>query len=129
MRCGKRLDGGFGARENRSRRRDVCEIDHANFSNQLAYNLIASVVSAQSGEHIGDNLNYRNYLGRLPPGRTEYRIEHPGHGMRKRFSVELAFEDSGSRTWVRGGKGALRQAKRDPLAFYGIDPPVSWLMP
>lgn len=100
-----------------------------NSSNQLVYNLIASVVSAQAGQHVGTNLDYRNYLGRLPPGRTEYTIEHPGHGMHKRFSVELAFEDSGGRTWVRSGKGALRQVKHDPLAFYGIDSPVSWLMP
>jgi hypothetical protein len=100
-----------------------------NASNQLVYNSIASVVSAQSGQHVGTNTAYRNYLGRLPPGKTEYTIEHPGHGMHKRFSVEMAFEDSGGRTWVREGKGKLRQVKRDPLSFYGIDPPVSWLMP
>jgi hypothetical protein len=100
-----------------------------NSSNQLVYNSIASVVAAQSGEHVGRNEDYRNYLGRLPPGRTEYTVKHPGHGMHKRFSVELAFEDSGGRTWVRSGKGALKQVSQDPLAFYGISPPVSWLMP
>jgi hypothetical protein len=100
-----------------------------NSSNQLVYNLIARVVSAQSGEHVGTNLDYRNYLGRLPPGRTEYTIKHQGHGMHKRFSVELAFEDSGGTTWVRKGKGGLEQVRHDPLTFYGISPPVSWLMP
>jgi hypothetical protein len=100
-----------------------------NASNQLVYNLIASVVSAQSGAQVGDNLSYRNFLGRLPPGRAEYTIKHPGHGMHKRFSIELAFEDAGGRTWVRRGKGKLERTNKGPLAFYDIDPPVGWLMP
>jgi hypothetical protein len=100
-----------------------------NASNQLAYNLIASVVNANTEEHVGDNYCFRNYLGRLPLGKTEYTIEHPGHGMHKRFSIELAFDDAGGRTWVRRGKGGLLRVKKDPLAFYDITPPVSWLMP
>jgi hypothetical protein len=100
-----------------------------NASNQLVYNLIASVVNANTEEHVGDTLSYRNYIGRLPPNKTEYTIDHPGWGMHKRFSIELAFVDAGGRTWVRRGKGGLKQVFKEPLAFYGIDPPVGWQMP
>jgi hypothetical protein len=49
--------------------------------------------------------------------------------MHKRFSIELAFRDSNGRNWVRDGSGVLQQIETDPLAHYGIDPPVSWLVP
>ena len=100
-----------------------------NASNQLVYSTIASIVSAQSGEHVGENENYRTYVGRLPPGKSEYNIRHPGYGMSKRFSIELAFEDARGKAWVRRGKGELERIKKNPLAHYGIDPPVGWLMP
>jgi hypothetical protein len=97
-----------------------------NASGQLVYNLIATIVSAQTGSGGGA---YRNYIGRLPPGRTEHKIPHPGQGMHRRHAIELVFEDAGGRTWVRPAKGMLARIHKDPLAFYGIDPPVSWWMP
>jgi hypothetical protein len=100
-----------------------------NSSDQLAYNLIASIVNAQTEAHVGGNLKYRTYVGILPPGRSEYKIEYPGDGMHKRFAVELAFEDAGGRGWLRQGRGWLRRISKSPLAFYEIDPPVDWLMP
>jgi hypothetical protein len=100
-----------------------------NASNQLAYNLIASIVTAHGGDHPGNTFEYRTFVGRLPPGRSEYTIKHPGHGMHKRFAVELAFDDAGSRTWVRHGRGRLERIKSDPLSHYKITPPVGWRMP
>jgi hypothetical protein len=100
-----------------------------NASDQLAYNPIASVVNAHTEAHVGQDLDYRTYVGLLRPGRTEYTIKHPGRGMHKRFAIELAFEDAGGRAWLRKGRGALSHIRQDPLAFYGIDPPVGWLMP
>jgi hypothetical protein len=95
-----------------------------NSSDQLVYDLVASVVTAGGGD-----LNHRCFVGQLPPGKSKHVIEHPGHGMHKRFSIELAFRDSNGRNWVRDGSGVLQQIETDPLAHYGIDPPVSWLVP
>lgn len=101
-----------------------------NTSNQLAYNLIASVVTAFGEQQVGENHSYRNFIGRLHPGRTKYRVKHPGHGMHRKFAIELAFQDAAGRTWRRHGRGQLEQVRRkEPLAIYGIDPPVGWLMP
>ena len=44
---------------------------------------------------------YRRYLGRIPPGRIESKIKHPGFGMSKRFSIEIAFQDAGDRVWIK----------------------------
>ena len=101
-----------------------------NASDELIYNLVASIVTAQSGTRIGDSrIDFRTFVGRLPPGRWQYRIPYGGHGMSKRFSVELAFEDSAGRSWLRTGKGKLEKKSKPPLELYGIDPPVSWEMP
>jgi hypothetical protein len=98
-----------------------------NASEQLVYNLVASIVTA-NGSPVGRN-EYRTYAGRVPPGQSQYIVEHPGHGMSKRFSIEVAFQDSGGRCWVRNGKGELKRTDKDPLSHYGIDPPVGWRMP
>jgi hypothetical protein len=100
-----------------------------NTSNQLVYNTIASVVNANTEEHVGSNLQYRIYIGRLPPGRSEYDIHHPGGGMHKKFSIELVFDDSAGRTWLRKGKGTLARLSKSTLAHYDISPPVGWRMP
>jgi hypothetical protein len=100
-----------------------------NASNQLVYSTIASIVNAQTEDHVGGNENYRAYIGRLPPGKSEYNVRHPGYGMHRRFSVELAFEDARGIVWVRRGKGSLTRIRKNPLAYYSIDPPVGWLMP
>jgi hypothetical protein len=97
-----------------------------NVSDELVYNLVATVVSAQAGTPYQQ---LRTFVGRLAPGESEYAVERPEAGMHRRFSVELAFEDSGGRFWRRGGKGRLERVTKDPLALYEIDPPVSWLMP
>jgi hypothetical protein len=101
-----------------------------NSSNQLVYELIASVVTAFGESQVGGDLSFRNFVGRLVPGRTEHEIKHPGQGMHKKFAIELAFSDAAGRTWRRRGRGRLERVyKKDPLALYGINPPVGWWMP
>jgi hypothetical protein len=80
-----------------------------NASDQVVYFLVASVVNANTEVHVGNNENFRNYIGRVPPGRNEYKIQHPGQGMHKKYSIELAFQDAVGRRWVRRGKGGLQQ--------------------
>ena len=70
-----------------------------NRSSQPIYYLIASIVSlAGSGRRtaVGDprSREFRTFVGHLPPGETQTRIEFPGREMHHRFGVELAFQDS-----------------------------------
>lgn len=95
-----------------------------NNSDQLVYDLVATVTTAG-----GARLEIHSFVGQLPPGRSEYSIEHPGHGMHKRFSIEIAFEDSNGKKWVRNARGQLAEIETDPLTYYDISPPVSWLAP
>lgn len=100
-----------------------------NSSNQLVYDLVASVVTAFGESQVGGDFSYRNFVGRLPPGRTDNKIKHPGQGMHRKYAVELAFQDAAGRTWRRRGRGRLERVYKDPLKLYGIDPPVGWWMP
>ena len=88
-----------------------------NASAQLVYSTIASIVNAQTEDSVGGVGDYFTYVGRLPPGRSEYDIRHPGHGMHKKFSIELAFEDARGKSWVRRGKvHHVRAQQRDATA-------------
>ena len=102
-----------------------------NASDELVYNLIASLVNAQTEARIGQGTGHRAFVGRVPPGASEFRIQHPGHAMGgKKFGIELAFEDSGGRTWIRRGKGSLEPVNRPVHEVYDdISPPFGWQMP
>lgn len=102
-----------------------------NGSNQLVYQLIASLISTQGAFRetaVGDPrlFEFRSFVGIIPPGETKTRIEFSGHGMMKRFGIELAFQDVGGHYWLRRGDGALQEVDQPPLALYGINPPVPW---
>lgn len=46
-----------------------------------------------------------------------------------RARIELAFCDSGGRTWVRTGSGRLQETKEDPATYYGLHEPLPWQYP
>jgi hypothetical protein len=105
-----------------------------NASNQAFYDVIAEVVSVQGsfrhtavGEGFERNLEYGRLIGNLPPGEYSTRIRSPGHGMHKRYWVELAFQDAGGRFWIRRGNGTLERTNAHPLDLYNIPRPVGWL--
>jgi hypothetical protein len=105
-----------------------------NGSNQLVYQLIASLISTQGAFRetaVGDPrlFEFRSFVGLLPPGEKKTRIEFSGHGMGLRFGVELAFQDAGGRYWLRRGDGALQEVDQPPIGLYGIDPPAPWDYP
>jgi hypothetical protein len=100
-----------------------------NTSDQIIYKAIASVANVGTGACVGSGPGYRRFIGLVPPGTWAYEIEHPGHGMHKRFSIELIFQDAANRTWRRSTSGDLSRINGDPLSFYEISPPVSWEMP
>jgi hypothetical protein len=102
-----------------------------NASDQLVYSLVATVVTSQGETKYGNEYEFRNWIGRVPPGRREYKIKHPGGVMGRRFAIELAFQDAGNRVWIRHGRGLLERAPKgkDPVTAYGLSHPVSWLMP
>jgi hypothetical protein len=105
------------------------ELFVSNTSGQLIYKVIASVTNAGTGACVGNGMSHRRFIGLVPPGTWIYKIEHPCHGMHKRFSIELIFQDAANRTWRRSSSGDLSKINTEPLAFYQIAPPVSWEMP
>ena len=100
-----------------------------NGSKQVAYDMIASLVSLQGAFRetaVGDARGFQRFLGIVPPGELRTRIEYGGDGMFLRFGIELAFQDPQGRFWLRKGNGFLNEVFQSPLELYGIDPPVSW---
>jgi pyrimidine deaminase RibD-like protein len=102
-----------------------------NGSDALVYYVIVSLVSYQGAFRntaVGDKreFEFRAFIGRLPPGITKTHIESGGGGMHLRLAVELAFQDTAGRYWLRTGDGKLEEVQQHPLELYGIGPPVPW---
>lgn len=104
-----------------------------NGSQQVAYDVIASLVSLQGafrhtaiGDERDDRLQYCRLVGNVPPGRVSSRFESMGGGMNLRFGVELAYRDASGRYWLRRGDGTLEEVDKHPLDLYEIARPVTW---
>lgn len=102
-----------------------------NASNQLIYDVVAQVVTAQGsfrGTAVGDqrNVEFGAMVGNVPPGEITTRINTGGGGMHKRFCVEIAFQDAAGKYWLRDGSGMLKRMKTHPVDLYKLDRPVAW---
>jgi hypothetical protein len=123
------ISGGYSlvAGENRF----VAPVAVQNGSSQLVYRFIASLVQDLRGQESSPQpgLKWRVFVGELPPGRSQFTIEHPGGGMHFRAGIELAFQDAAGRWWVRKGNGRLDEIREDPAAHYGLGEPLPWSYP
>jgi hypothetical protein len=112
---------------------DRIQVFVRNSSDQLIYDVIASLVSVQGAFRetaVGDSREpweYRCFIGNVPPGREiESRIEWTGGGMHLRFAIELAFRDAVGSSRVRHGDGRLEHVEKAPVDLYEIPLPISW---
>jgi hypothetical protein len=100
-----------------------------NSSAQSIYLMIASLVSIQGAFRetaVGDSRGYCSTVGQIPPGTHTTSIKSGGHGMNKKFGVELAFQDATGVFWLRHGDGRLEEVKEDPVTLYKMTRPVGW---
>jgi hypothetical protein len=104
-----------------------------NASDQVIYDVIAELVAVQGAFRktaVGDseerNLEFGVLVGNLPPGEMTTRIGGAGGAMNIRLGIEIAFQDTTGRFWLRHGNGLLEQVSKHPLDLYGISRPVYW---
>ncbi len=101
-----------------------------NGSQEPVYDLVAKTVRTSlktpSSDTHEKNVEFTAKVGCVPPGRINTRINTPGGGMHKRYSVEIAFRDAAGQHWIRQGNGILKELSVDPISFYNLTQPVSW---
>jgi len=118
--------------EHNSEERGFVYCTVTNSSDQLVYDLVISLVSVHGAYRktaVGVDRNgpiggCQTYVGgAFPPGSRTLPLGYPGSALQVRYGVELAFRDVGSRYWIRGGDGRLREVATEPLVLYGSGPP------
>ena len=99
-----------------------------NHSNQPIYTVIAKVVMfrGDNTELMGREKEFCSTFLVVPPGKYDFEISHPGHGMNKKFAVEIVFKDVHGKTWVRKATGNLLKVLESPAEYYKISEPVGW---
>ncbi len=67
-------------------------------------------------------------LSVVPPGKYFTRIQIH-HGMGFISGIELAFQDSHGKNWIRNGVGITRKLNLSPSEYYSLPLPLSWEKP
>jgi hypothetical protein len=99
-----------------------------NASEQLAYRLIATLVSFRTDEDAprDEEVESRAFFGEVPPGTVRAEIPYEGGAMGFRAGVEIAFQDAAGRSWRRKAQGQLLPIRQDPASYYGLEEPLPW---
>jgi hypothetical protein len=111
-------------------------ITMSNRSATPVYNVIVSLVLVQgAGPRRANEFDeeeksmYQQDFSTLPPGEYEARVSGGWAGMMARPGIEIAFRDSGGRSWARYATGQLVRLPKEPVAYYHLDEPIGWEIP
>ena len=102
----------------------------SNRSLQPIYNVIVQgIVIFDDGSPRADPFpENRSLIAVVPPGIGYTTFPFNYHGMFRRPRIEIAFQDTANRYWLRNTKGELTELDVSPIAHYEIPLPVGWSM-
>jgi len=100
----------------------------SNRSNLPIYNVVVSIVDGRHGDADGNNTptEFQRYIHTLPPGNGFIFSPQGYQGMGFVGAVEVGFEDSGNRSWVRHGNGSLEEINEGTLKYYKVALPPTY---
>jgi hypothetical protein len=103
-----------------------------NLSAEPVYEVIVSIAVFDS-THVVRPTNashqYTSFLSVVPPGKSYTHIDGSYHGMSFHPSIEIAFKDVKGKSWVRTGRGTLREISKSPVSYYKLHNPLRWRLP
>lgn len=107
-----------------------------NRSGEPVYRAVVTLVFIQgaaprTGREVYE-LGMRSYskpVSVIPPGRYETAVAGGWGALTARPGIELAFTDRAGIHWLRDADGALSELPDAPLAYYGVEEPVDWIVP
>lgn len=100
----------------------------SNRSNLPIYNVVVSIVDGRHGDADGKKTptEFQRYIHTLPPGNGFVFSPQGYQGMGFVGAVEIGFEDSGNRSWVRHGNGGLEEIYEGIFKHYDVTLPPSY---
>ena|ERR1700733_14755202 len=103
-----------------------------NLSNEPIYEVIVSISVFQGsggGRSIKEFYQYTSFLSVVPPGKSFTHVDGGYHGMSFHPAVEIAFKDVKGKSWVRTGRGVLKEISKSPVDYYNLHSPLRWRLP
>lgn len=104
-----------------------------NGSAEPIYEVVASIVNAQTGGHEDEALHtprpFRGLLSIVPAGQYYVGVSGGYHGMSFHPGVVAAFTDRGGVHWLRYANGRLKEIPKSAIEYYGLGRPSGWHLP
>jgi hypothetical protein len=103
-----------------------------NLSNEPVYEAIISISAFQGAstrptKHV--DRQYMSFLSVIPPGKSFTHVDGSYHEMSFHPSIEIAFKDVKGKSWLRTGRGALKEIAKAPVEYYKLLRPLTWRLP
>jgi len=97
-----------------------------NLSPEPIYEVVVSIVAFQGASPGSKHIAF---LSVVPPGKSHVVTDADYHGMSFHPSIEIAFKDVRGKSWVRSGRGDLKEILQTPVDYYKLHRPLSWQLP
>jgi hypothetical protein len=103
-----------------------------NLSNEPIYEVIVSISAFQSAGASPTkqvSRQFTSFLSVVPPGKSFTHVDGSYHEMAFHPSIEIAFKDVKGKSWLRTGRGVLKEIAKSPVEYYKLLRPLTWRLP
>jgi hypothetical protein len=103
-----------------------------NLSSEPVYEVIVSIAVFQGSSYEQPPKiphRYTSFLSVVPPGKSYTFVNGGYQGLPFHPAIEIAFKDVKGKSWVRSGRGALKEIRKSPVEYYKIQHTLHWELP
>ena len=103
-----------------------------NLSSEPIYEVIVSISIFQGtgpSNPTKASHQYTSFLSIVPPGKSFTFVDGGYHEMAFHPAIEIAFKDVKGKSWVRTGRGVLKELSKIPVEYYKLHHPLKWRLP
>jgi hypothetical protein len=103
-----------------------------NLSPEPIYEVIVSISVFQTtgaSHPTKPSHQYTSFLSVVPPGKSFTFVDGGYHEMAFHPAIEIAFKDVKGKSWVRTGRGVLKEIFKSPVEYYKLHHPLNWCLP
>src|SRR3984957_6454595 len=94
-----------------------------NLSSEPIYEVIVSIAvfDTSSASHpTSGSHQYTSFLSVVPPGKSLTHVDGSYHGISFHPSIEIAFKDVKGKSWIRTGRGVLKEISKSPVNYINM---------
>lgn len=103
-----------------------------NLSSEPVYEAIVSIAvfdTSSATRPTKAARQYTSYLSVIPPGKSFTHVDGSYHELSFHPAIEIAFKDVKGTSWIRTGRGVLKEISKSPVSYYKLHHPLHWRLP